>query len=91
MGCVWGFAPAAAAVGTGMGTEVGTEDVALAHLAAMAKETKERWPGSAGIVYARTRAECERLAALLQDKHDVDCEVFHAGRTGEALARTQGN
>ncbi|ACO63397.1 predicted protein, partial [Micromonas commoda] len=67
------------------------EDVALAHLAAMAKETKERWPGSAGIVYARTRAECERLAALLQDKHDVDCEVFHAGRTGEALARTQGN
>ena len=78
-------------VGTGVGTEVGTEDVALAHLAAMAKETKERWPGSAGIVYARTRAECERLAALLQDKHDVDCEVFHAGRTREALARTQGN
>ena len=39
-----------------------------------------------------TRAEGpERLAALLQDKHDVDCEVFHAGRTGEALARTQGN
>ena len=78
-------------VGMGEGTGVGTEDVALAHLAAMAKETKERWPGSAGIVYARTRAECERLAALLQDKHDVDCEVFHAGRTGEALARTQGN
>ena len=56
----------------------------------MAKETKERDPESVGVVYARTRHECERLAAALQDL-ELDCEVYHAGRDKEALARTQGN
>ena len=77
-------------VGTETGDDVGTEAVALAHLAAMAKETKERDPESVGVVYARTRHECERLAAALQDL-ELDCEVYHAGRDKEALKRTQGN
>ena len=77
-------------LGTETGDDVGTEAVALAHLAAMAKETKERDPGSVGVVYARTRHECERLAAALQDL-ELDCEVYHAGRDKEALKRTQGN
>jgi superfamily II DNA helicase RecQ len=44
--------------------------------------------GPTGIVFARTRDECDRVAGLLVDA-GMDAVSYHAGKSREALARAQ--
>jgi RecQ family ATP-dependent DNA helicase len=85
-------------------TEAGasTESAAVTHLvefASAAVEASGERPGTsgedggedggpAGIVFARTRDECDRVAGLLVDA-GMDAVSYHAGKSREALARAQ--
>jgi superfamily II DNA helicase RecQ len=68
----------------GEGDAKGTEAAAVAHLVALAAAERAApgggGGGGVGIVYARLRDECERLADLLSDA-GLEVEVFHAGRS----------
>ena len=80
-------------------TEAGaaSESAAVTHLLEFAANAVER-PGTsvpggedggpAGIVFARTRDECDRVAGLLVDA-GMDAVSYHAGKSREALARAQ--
>jgi RecQ family ATP-dependent DNA helicase len=72
----------------GEGEETGTEEAAVAHLVALAAAAKAKGTpgggggrggdcGGVGIVYARLRDECDRLADLLSAA-GLEVEVYHA-------------
>ena len=85
-------------------TEAGasTESAAVTHLVEFASDAVEasgERPGTSGedggedggptgIVFARTRDECDRVAGLLVDA-GMDVVSYHAGKSREALARAQ--
>ena len=50
--------------------------------------TDEQSGGPVGVVFARTRDECDRVAGLLVDA-GMDVVSYHAGKSREALARAQ--
>ena len=68
----------------------GEERAAVDHVVAVSRAAKATAPESAGIVYARERGECERVAELLATA-GMDVEVFHAGRSKESLRRALAN
>ena len=76
-----------------------SESAAVRHLVALAARAVEDSAGKeaggpeedggpAGIVFARTRDECDRVAGLLVDA-GMDVVSYHAGKPREALARAQ--
>ena len=75
-----------------------SESAAVRHLVALAARAVEDSAGKeagagedggpAGIVFARTRDECDRVAGLLVDA-GMDVVSYHAGKSREALARAQ--
>ena len=68
---------------------LGSEADQVAHLRALAREAAPRVESSAaGAVYVRTRAECERVAALLDDA-GMDVAAYHAGRPERARNEAQ--
>lgn len=69
----------------GEGDERGAEAAAVAHASSLARECRG---DGVGIVYARTRDECDRAADLLADA-GLDVASFHAGKSPDHLARTQ--
>ena len=87
-------------VGDGAGK--GTETAAVQHLVQFAKDTvsavsaqfqnqnqnNDDAGGPVGIVFARTRDECDRLANVLSES-GMDCVSYHAGKPPECLARAQ--
>lgn len=67
------------------GDERGAEVAVVAHVSSLARECRG---DGVGIVYARTRDECDRAADLLADA-GLDVASFHAGKAPDHLARTQ--
>ena len=67
------------------GDERGAEVAAVAHVSSLARASRG---DGIGIVYARTRDECDRAADLLADA-GLDVASFHAGKAPDHLARTQ--
>ena len=75
-----------------------SESAAVGHLVALAARAVEDSAGKeagagedggpAGIVFARTRDECDRVAGLLVDA-GMDVVSYHAGKSRETLARAQ--
>ena len=75
-----------------------SESAAVRHLVALAARAVEDSAGKeagagedggpAGIVFARTRDECDRVAGLLVDA-GMDVVSYHAGKSRETLARAQ--